>query len=97
MSRRMEAPVGFECPYRHNCPHLDHLSTTWVMEVYQESFKLRQQCYAAEERCQQRIEELESTLRERDDKIAQLRMQHQKQFKANTRQAVSLVSAVSCE
>ena len=56
MSRRMEAPVGFECPYRHNCPHLDHLSTTWVMEVYQESFKLRQQCHVTEERCQQRIE-----------------------------------------
>jgi transposase len=87
MSRRMEAPVGFECPYRHNCPHLDHLSTTWVMEVYQESFKLRQRCYLTEERCQQRIEELESTLRERDTKIAQLRMQHQKQFKADTKGA----------
>jgi transposase len=83
MSRRMEAPVGFDCPYRHNCPHLDHLSTTWVMEVYQESFRLRQQCHATEERAQQRITELEATLRERDAKIAQLRMQHQKQFKAN--------------
>ena len=81
MSRRTEAPVGFECPFRHNCPHLDHLSTTWVMEVYQQSFRLREQCHATEERCQKRIEELESTLRERDAKIAQLRVQHQKQFK----------------
>lgn len=87
MSRRMEAPVGFECPYRHNCPHLDHLSTTWVMEVYQESFKLRGQAYAMEECCQKRIEELEATLRERDAKIAQLRVQHQKQFKTRTKQA----------
>jgi transposase len=84
MSRCMEAPVGFECPYRHNCPHLDHLSTTWTLEVYQESFKLREQYYAMEQRYQQRIAELEQTLRDRDAKIAQLRMQHQKQFKANT-------------
>jgi len=83
MSRRMEAPVGFECPYRHACPHLDHLSTTWTLEVYQESFTLRDESHAMEERYQQRIAELEQTLRERDDKIAQLRLQHQKQFKAN--------------
>ena len=83
MSRRTEAPVGFECPYRHNCPHLDHLSTTWVMEVYQESSRLREQSHAMEERYEQRIGELEKTLSERDAKIAQLRMQHQKQFKGN--------------
>ncbi len=85
MSRRMEAPVGFECPYRHNCPHLDHLSTTWTLEVYQESFRLRDRYHAMEERYQQRITELENTLRERDAKIAQLRVQHQKQFKANVK------------
>lgn len=85
MSRRMEAPVGYECPYRHACPHLDHLSTTWTMEVYQEADELRGQHYAMEERYLQRIAELEQTLRERDDKIAQLRLQHQKQFKANVK------------
>jgi len=84
MSRRTEAPIGFECPYRHNCPHLDHLSTTWTLEVYQESFRLRQQSWLMEQRYQQRIAELEKTLLERDAKIAQLRLQHQKQFKANT-------------
>lgn len=85
MSRRMEAPVGFECPYRHNCPHLDQLSTTWVMEVYQECSELQEQYYAMEKRYEQRVAELEQTLRERDEKIAQLRLQHQKQFKANVK------------
>jgi len=85
MSRRTEAPVGFQCPYRHNCPHLDHLSTTWTLEVYQESFKLRGRLYAMEQRYEQRIAELEQTLRDRDAKIAQLRMQHQKQFKAQVK------------
>lgn len=85
MSRRTEAPVGFECPYRHRCPHLDGLSTPWTLEVYQESFELRNQYHVMEERCPRRIAELEKTLRERDDKIAQLRLQHQKQFKGNVR------------
>ncbi len=84
MSRRTEAPIGFECPYRHNCPHLDHLSTTWTLEVYHESARLRDQYYAMEQRYQERIAELEKTLLERDAKIAQLRLQHQKQFKAQT-------------
>jgi transposase len=83
MSRRTEAPIGYECPYRHNCPHLDHLSTTWTLEVYQESFELRNQYHRMEERYLQRIAELEQMLRERDEKIAQLRLQHQKQFKGN--------------
>ncbi len=83
MGRRMEAPVGFECPYRHACPHLDSLSTNWTMEVYQESAELRSQYDAMEARYQQRIAELEKTLLERDAKIAQLRLQHQKQFKTN--------------
>ena len=85
MSRRMEAPVDFTCPYRHGCPHLDHLSTTWVMEVYQEADELRDRYSAMESRYLQRIAELEQTLRERDDKIAQLRLQHQQQFKAQVK------------
>ena len=66
MSRRMDAPDNFKCPHRHSCPHLDTLSTTWVMEVYQESFKLREQFHAMEASYQQRIAELEKTLLERD-------------------------------
>jgi hypothetical protein len=83
MSRRMDAPAGMECPYRHSCPHLDTLSTTWVMECYQEVFVLREQLGVMEEKYRQRIAELEKTLGERDQTIAQLRLQHQKQFKAN--------------
>jgi transposase len=85
MSRRMEAPVDFDCPYRHNCPHLDHLSTTWALTMYQEAHELAGRYHAMEERYQQHITELEATLRERDAKIAQLQLQHQKQFKANVK------------
>lgn len=83
MSRRMDAPAGHECPYRHKCPHLDSHSTTWVMENYQQVFDLHQQLYVMEQRYQQRIAELEKTLLERDATIARLRLQHLKRFKRN--------------
>jgi transposase len=89
MSRCKEAPDGFECPFRHNCPHLDTMSTTWVMEVYHEAQQLRDQVDALE----RRVDELEQALLERDAKIAQLRLQHQKQFKANVKPAPIKVKA----
>jgi transposase len=82
MSRGKDAPIGFECPYRHNCPHLDTMSTAWVMEVYQEASELRERLYAMEQQYEQRIAELQKALLERDEKIAQLRLDHQKRFKA---------------
>jgi transposase len=93
MTRRMDAPAGFECPYRHNCPHLDTLSTTSVMRVYHEAYELRQQLHQMEERCQQRIAELEKALLERDAKIAQLRLEHQKHFKPNVKPVPIKVTA----
>jgi transposase len=90
MSRRMDAPADFECPYRHNCPHMDGISTTWAVEVFQEAHELRERLYAMEARYQQRIVELEKTLLERDQTIAQLRLQHQKQFKANVKKPVPI-------
>ena len=90
MSRRMDAPADFECPYRHNCPHMDGISTTWATEVFHESYQLRHQLYAMEARYKQRIAELEKTLLERDATIAQLRLLHQKQFKANVKKAVPI-------
>ena len=83
MSRRREAPDNLACPYRHKCPHLDGMACSWVLENYQEAFKLREQLHSMVQRYEQRIAELVTTLAERDQKIAQLRLQHQKQFKAN--------------
>lgn len=87
MSRCKDAPIGFECPYRHNCPHLEGMSTTWAMEVYQEAFELRSQLHAMEQRYELRIAELEKTLLERDEKIAQLQLDHRKKFKAKVKTA----------
>ena len=83
MSRHAEPPCGFQCPYRHSCPHLDGLSTTWALEVFDECSQLRGQYEAMEAAYEQRIAELEKALLERDDKIAQLQVQHRKLFKPN--------------
>jgi transposase len=83
MTRRKEAPAGMECPYHHECPYLEGMSSTWAMAVYHEAFDLRQQVYNLEQDYQQRVEALEKALLERDAKIAQLQLQHRKQFKAN--------------
>jgi hypothetical protein len=85
MSPCKDAPIGFECPYRRKCPHLDTMSTTWVMEVYQEAAGLRERLCRLEVDSQRRIEELQKRVLERDQAIAQLRLQHQKQFKANVK------------
>lgn len=82
MSRRKEAPADMDCPYRHRCPHLDQMSCSWVMEQYQEAFELRQRMDAMEADYQQQIQSLTQSLLERDAKIAQLQLLHQKQFKA---------------
>jgi len=66
------------------------MSASWVMEIYQEAFKLREQLHAMEQRYEQRLTELVKTLAERDQKIAQLRLQHQKQFKPNGKPAAAV-------
>jgi len=30
VGRSKQAPWDFECPYQHNCPHLEGFSTTWT-------------------------------------------------------------------
>ena len=93
MSRCKDAPFGFQCPFRDKCPHLDNHSTTWVMEVYQEAFDLRRRLNLLELDSQKRIDELGKALLERDAKIAQLRLEHQKQFKANVKKPPIKVTA----
>src|SRR3972149_11789596 len=37
MGRSKQAPSSFECPYRHACPHLGGLSTTWATELLRDA------------------------------------------------------------
>ena len=83
MSRRTDAPDNFACPYRHKCPHLEGMPAGWVLESFEEATELRERLHVMDRQYEERLAELQKTLLERDAAIARLRLQHQKQFKAN--------------
>ena len=87
MSRHPYPPAGFECAYRHACPYLDWLSTTWVYgeflrseESYQEHLRVFDNCQEALTTSRDRIRALE---RENAELKAKYQALHQLQFKAN--------------
>jgi hypothetical protein len=66
MPRSLYPPPGFECLYRHSCPYLDGLSTTWVLgeyrrgeEEYQEHLRILDHFYDSLKTRDERIRVLE--------------------------------------
>ena len=87
MPRYPYPPPGFECAYRHACPYLDMLSTTWVFgeyqrsyDVYQEHLRIFDNFYEALKAKGDRIRVLE---RENAELKAKYQAIHQRQFKPN--------------
>jgi transposase len=85
-------PHDFECVYRHSCPYLDWLSTTWVLEEYRRAGEVYQEHLRI-------IEAFDPALKARDDRVrvlerenaelkAKLRALHQRQFKSNKKNNV---------
>jgi len=82
----------FECVYRHSCPYLDWLSTTWVLEEYRRAGEEYQEHLRI-------IEAFDPALKARDDRVrvlerenaelkAKLQALHQRQFKSNKKKNV---------
>jgi transposase len=80
-------PHDFECLYRHNCPYLDGLSTTWVLEEYRQAEEVYQEHLRI-------IDGFDGELKVRDKRIrvlerenaelkAKLQALHRRQFKPN--------------
>ena len=87
MPRYPYPPHDFECLYRHTCPYLDGLSTTWVLEeyrragdVYQEHLRIIDNLYDDLKARDDRIRILE---RENAELKARLQALHQRQFRPN--------------
>ena len=85
-------PHDFECVYRHSCPYLDWLSTTWVLEEYRRAGEEYQEHLRI-------IEAFDPALKARDDRVrvlerenaelkAKLQALHQRQFKPNKKKNV---------
>ena len=87
MPRSPYPPHDFECLYRHTCPYLDGLSTTWVLEEYRRADEVYQEHLRI-------IDGFDDDLKARDDRIqilerenaelkARLQALHRRQFKTN--------------
>ncbi|RPJ11108.1 MAG: IS66 family transposase [Deltaproteobacteria bacterium] len=93
MSKFIHPPPNFQCPYQRSCPHLDLLSTTWVLgeyrrgeKRYQEHLRILDRLHSELKSRGERIRVLE---RENAEIKAKLKMLHQRQFKANTKKTES--------
>lgn len=87
MARPSYPPYDFTCPYTDNCPHLDGLSTTWVLgeyrragDTYQEHLQIIDAFDEDIKAANERILALE---RENAELKAKLVALHQRQFKPN--------------
>jgi transposase len=87
MPRSPYPPHGFECLYRHSCPYLEGLSTTWVLGEYRRAGDIYQEHLRI-------IDGFDGDLKVRDDRIrvlerenaelkARLKALHHRQFKPN--------------
>jgi transposase len=92
MPRLPYPPHDFECVYRHSCPYLDGLSTTWVLgeyrragRVYQEHLRIIDAFDPALKARNDRVRVLE---RENAELKAKLQALHQRQFKPNKKKDV---------
>jgi transposase len=87
MSRPVYPPYTFSCPYTNNCPHLDGLSTPWVLgeyrradDVYQEHLRIIDHYSDSLRASEERVRVLQ---RENAELRARYQTLHRKQFKAN--------------
>ena len=84
---KVQAPPGFDCPYRHACPHLDGLSAHWVWMSYQEHPEERDRLLAANDdlhaQLQTALQKIEQVEREKAQLQVELKQLHRKQFKGN--------------
>jgi len=82
-------PHDFECPYPHNCPYLDWLSTTWVLSEYRRINKTRNEYLQIIDRFRDALDESNRRVRALERENAELKAKmtllHQRQFKANRR------------
>src|SRR6266700_5579069 len=65
-----DLPDDFCCPYRHGCPYLEGLSTSWVFRRYQ-------QVAGTECHYEYQLEELSKELHKKDQHAKEMELQNQ--------------------
>ena len=87
MPRSSSPPHDFVCPYQDNCPHLEGMSTTWVLGEYRRGEDTYDEHLRTIDVFDERLETARKRIRELEREVAELRAKyqalHQKQFKPN--------------
>jgi len=85
--RYQHAPFDFECPHKHNCPHLEGLSAQWVWEEYQRSYDEHLEHWKVRDGLQEQLEKALAYIgeleKQNEELKARLKALHQRQFKSN--------------
>jgi transposase len=87
LPRAAYPPHDFVCQYQDHCPHLEGMSTTWVLEEYRRGEDTDDEQLRVIEVFDERLETARKRIRELEREVAELRAKyqalHQKQFKPN--------------
>jgi len=87
MARLTWPPSDFVCPYEHNCPYLDDLSTKWVLSEYRRADDARDEYLRIIDNFREALEERDGQKRVLERKLAEANAKyqalHRKQFKPN--------------
>ncbi len=87
MGRYPEAPWDFQCPYQHNCPHLDGISATWASHLLSDVDKDERRNGHFARNAEAEIAALQADLdraeKDNADLRARLKKEHALRFKPN--------------
>lgn len=85
-------PYGFQCQYKNSCPHLNWLSTTWVMEEYRRADETYQKHLEIIDRFSESLKDRNERIRllekENSELKAKLKLLHQRQFRPNKKEKI---------
>ncbi len=87
MPRASYPPYDFVCQYQDHCPHLEGMSTTWVLGEYRRGEDTDDEQLRIIDEFDEQLETARKRIRELEREVAELRAKyqalHQKQFKPN--------------
>ena len=93
MPRACYPPYDFVCSYQDNCPHLDGMSTTWVLEEYRRGEETYNEHLRIIDVVDEQLRTAPNRIRKLERELAEARAKyqalHQKQFKPNRKDADS--------
>jgi transposase len=86
-------PYNFVCLYERNCPHLDFLSTSWVLSEYRRADDVYHEHLRIIDGFRETVDEQNKKIRALERELAEVRAKyqalHRKQFKPNRKKAES--------